>query len=65
MRSLFFALTLLLCGWVVADEARPVYVEVTENSVSQYLLKWKVPPVMPDGQEPRIKLQHPDCLLVN
>tara|TARA_B110000046_G_C12958190_1_gene383278 strand:+ start:389 stop:1390 length:1002 start_codon:yes stop_codon:yes gene_type:complete len=65
VRSLFFALTLLLCGWVVADEARPVYVEVTENSVSQYLLKWKVPPVMPDGQEPRIKLQHPDCLLVN
>lgn len=65
MRSLFFALTLLLSGWVVADEARPVYVEVTENSASQYLLKWKVPPVMPDGQEPRIKLQHPDCLLVN
>jgi hydrogenase/urease accessory protein HupE len=50
---------------VVADEARPVYVEVVENKTSQFLVKWKVPPVMPAGQEPYIRLQHPDCRVVD
>ena len=59
MRTAFIALALLFSGWVVADEARPVYVEVVENNASQFLVKWKVPPVMPAGQEPYIKLQHP------
>ena len=48
-----------------ADEARPVYVEVVENNTSQFLVKWKVPPVMPAGQEPYIRLQHPDCRVVD
>lgn len=65
MRSVLLVLALLFSSWVVADEARPVYVEVVENNASQFLLKWKVPPVMPGGQEPYIKLQHPDCQLVN
>ena len=50
MRTAFFALALLVSSWVVADEARPVYVEVVENKTSQFLVKWKVPPVMPAGQ---------------
>ena len=65
MRTAFIVLALLFSGWVAADEARPVYVEVEENSASQFLVKWKVPPVMPAGQEPYIKLQHPDCQLVD
>ena len=65
MRTAFFALALLVSSWVVADEARPVYVEVVENNTSQFLVKWKVPPVMPAGQEPFIRLQHPDCRVVD
>ncbi|MDG1310481.1 MAG: HupE/UreJ family protein [Porticoccaceae bacterium] len=65
MRAAFFTLALLFSSWVAADEARPVYVEVVENNTSQFLVKWKVPPVMPAGHEPYIKLHHPDCLLVS
>ena len=50
---------------MVADEARPVYVEVVENKTILFLVKWKVPPVMPAGQEPYIRLQHPDCRVVD
>jgi hydrogenase/urease accessory protein HupE len=38
---------------------------VVENNTSQFLVKWKVPPVMPAGQEPYIRLQHPDCRVVD
>jgi hydrogenase/urease accessory protein HupE len=65
MRAACFALALLVSSWLVADEARPVYVEVVENNASQFLVKWKVPPVMPAGQEPYIKLQHPDCRVID
>lgn len=65
MRAAFFALAILVSSWLVADEARPVYVEVVENNASQFLVKWKVPPVMPLGQEPFIKLQHPDCRVID
>jgi len=65
MRAAFFALAMLVSSWLVADEARPVYVEVVENNASQFLVKWKVPPVMPLGQEPYIKLQHPDCRVID
>jgi hydrogenase/urease accessory protein HupE len=44
-----------------ADEARPVYVEVSQMSESEYLLKWKIPPVMASGKEPGIKLDHESC----
>lgn len=65
MHRLFIALAWVLSTGVFADEARPVYVEVEENNANQFLLKWKVPPVMPAGQEPQISLQHPDCILLN
>ena len=38
MRIAFLALALLFSSWIVADEARPVYVEVVENNVSQFLI---------------------------
>jgi len=41
---------LLLSVAVRSDEARPVYVEVTQMSATEYLLKWKIPPVMSQGQ---------------
>ncbi len=56
---------LLLSAIVQADEARPVYVEVTQMSDSEYLLKWKIPPVMSQGQEPAIELRQSNCQLNN
>ena len=44
-----------------ADEARPVYVEVAQQTPTEYLLKWKIPPVMPAGQEPAVELRHDSC----
>ncbi|MDP6197923.1 MAG: HupE/UreJ family protein [Porticoccaceae bacterium] len=49
----------------LADEARPIYVEVVENNNSQFLLKWKVPPVMPAPLAPAISLQHPQCTITD
>ena len=56
---------LLLSAIVQADEARPVYVEVTQMSDSEYLLKWKIPPVMSQGQAPAIELRQSNCQLNN
>ena len=56
---------LLLSVAVRSDEARPVYVEVTQMSATEYLLKWKIPPVMSQGQEPAIELRQSNCRLNN
>ena len=62
MISLIALLTVsLLSISVIADEARPVYVEVAQQTDTEYLLKWKIPPVMPAGQEPAIELRHASC----
>ena len=61
--SLFLLSLLLLSATLQADEARPVYVEVTQMSDSEYLLKWKIPPVMSQGQEPAIELRQSNCRL--
>ena len=64
MRRLLLLLSvslLLLSVTIGADEARPVYVEVTQMSDSEYLLKWKIPPVMSQGQEPAIELRQSNC----
>ena len=58
---LFLPILFIPIGAALADEARPVYIEVVENNNSQFLLKWKVPPVMPAVQAPTISLQHPQC----
>ena len=60
------SISLLFLGVIAqADEARPVYVEVTQMSDSEYLLKWKIPPVMSQGQEPAIELRQSNCRLNN
>ena len=46
-----------------ADEARPVYVEVAQQTETVYLLKWKIPPIMPAGQEPAVEFRHSSCSL--
>jgi hydrogenase/urease accessory protein HupE len=65
MRLIFILLSLLAVFSMpsIADEARPVYVEIIEQQGAEYLLKWKIPPVMPDRQEPAIELSHSSCSL--
>mgnify|MGYP000371277390 CR=1 FL=1 len=67
MRLIFILLSLLAVFSMpsIADEARPVYVEIIEQQSAEYLLKWKIPPVMPHGQEPAIELRHSNCSLSN
>ncbi len=65
MRFIIAVLTLLTVSIAAtsafADEARPVYVEVAQQTETEYLLKWKIPPVMPAGQEPAVELRHNSC----
>ena len=66
MISLFALLSVsIFATTAFADEARPVYVEVTQQSSGEYLLKWKIPPVMPAGQEPAVELRHDKCVLAD
>ena len=62
---LFLPMLFIPIGAALADEARPVYIEVVENNNSQLLLKWKVPPVMPAVRAPAISLQHPQCTVAD
>ncbi|MDG2146403.1 MAG: HupE/UreJ family protein, partial [Porticoccaceae bacterium] len=60
--GLFILLSLIVSSaGLNADEARPVYVEINQISTTEYLVKWKIPPVMAPGQEPRIVMDHPEC----
>ena len=54
----------MLMSQVSADEARPVYVEIEQVSTFKYSVRWKIPPVMAEGEEPRISLEHASCNLV-
>ena len=58
---LFFLGLLILPMHIMADEARPVYVEVEQISEFKYALRWKIPPVMREGAEPQIVLRHHSC----
>jgi len=58
------ALLAVLCLWSGASwghEGRPVYVEVQQQSIDGYRVKWKIPPVMAAGQEPLISLLGDQC----
>ena len=57
---IFFAI-LVIASNIEADEARPVYVEVEQIAESEFLLKWKIPPVMAAIDIPTIKLNHKQC----
>ena len=63
LRSVLLAMA--SCMAVYADEARPVYVEVEQLNINEYLLKWKIPPVMSRGQEPAVEFRHGNCSLAN
>ena len=60
LRNLFFIL-MVWCSWCQTHEGRPVYVEMREEERGSYLLKWKIPPVMPSGQEPHISVTGSGC----
>lgn len=69
MRVLLYVWIVLLApAFVLADEARPVYIEVIEGQldtpdVAEFTLKWKIPPVMAAAEEPSISLRHSACTL--
>lgn len=63
MKNLYWiipVLVLIACR-AQADEARPVYVEVEQIAVNEFLLKWKIPPVMAATNIPTIRLDHKLC----
>ncbi len=61
--TLVFLYLFMLMSQVSADEARPVYVEIEQVSTFKYSVRWKIPPVMAEGEEPRISLEHASCNL--
>lgn len=52
---------LLLAPFSLSDEARPVYIEITENSETKIGVKWKLPPVMTPSDEPLIYIKSDSC----
>jgi len=78
MKKLAYLVTVVLTAlWAVdlgwADEARPVYVEVVQTQSdpqtqgdhakhADFVLKWKIPPVMAAASEPSITMHHPACI---
>ena len=51
----------MMMSQISADEARPVYIEIEQVSIFKYSVRWKIPPVMVAGEEPRISLEHASC----
>ena len=67
-RLLCMIAVLLVCLPAWTDEARPVYVDITQSlssqaDIAEFMLKWKIPPVMAAAEEPSISLQHPACAI--
>jgi len=44
-----------------SHEGRPIYIELQEVSEGSYILRWKIPPVMQPGTEPKISLKGRNC----
>ena len=44
-----------------SHEGRPVFIDVFEHEPGNYLLKWKIPPVLSQGQQPSIELRGSEC----
>ena len=61
--TLAFLCLFAFMSQITADEARPVYVEIDQVSSFKYSVRWKIPPVMAEGEEPRISLEHISCNL--
>lgn len=61
-RVLLVCIVLLSGVWgtpSVAHEARPLYVEVTEQDDGTFAVRWRVPPVVPEFNRPEVSLS--DC----
>ena len=62
IKDLCLLLSLLIVPiFSLADEARPVYVEVNQISQQEYSVQWKIPPVIRAGDEPSIILSNDSC----
>ncbi len=48
-----------------SHEGRPVYIEVEEENVNQFTMRWKIPPVLASSMEPRIDLKGDGCELIS
>ncbi len=59
------AFFLLITGLSIcsAHEGRPVYLQLKQTQAKEYLLQWKIPPVMPDENIPHIDLKDDSCSL--
>ena len=44
-----------------SHEGRPVFIDIAEREPGNYLLKWKIPPVLLRGQEPTVALKGLGC----
>ncbi len=62
--TLFSVAPLWLTMPSAAHEGRPVYLEVTQEAPDTYRLRWKIPPVLEVGHEPKIQLSGGGCKLV-
>lgn len=56
-----FTLCMLCSGLSYSHEGRPVYIELIAMPEQNYLLEWKVPPVLTAGDEPSISLLSSGC----
>ena len=50
-----------LASPLVAHEGRPIYIEVEGAAAGLFEMRWKIPPVMADGDLPLITLLGTDC----
>ncbi len=57
----FFFTVFFFQAQCFAHEGRPVFVELQQQTQGIYDVRWKIPPVMPSGQEPIIELKGQDC----
>lgn len=65
MKAVIAGLLLIIMSNIAPNlyghEGRPVYIEVTQTAITDYQLKWKIPPVMTVQDEPRINIVGADC----
>ncbi|GAB2884595.1 HupE/UreJ family protein [Microbulbifer echini] len=65
--SLIFLATLLGVAFSnlgFTHDGRPVYIELQERPENQYILRWKIPPVMQPGTEPEVYLTGDYCQIL-
>lgn len=63
IKAIMLAVVSLLCVTVpvAAHEGRPIYIEVSGEAAGLFEMRWKIPPVMADGDLPLITLAGGDC----